>query len=139
MSNWRILRTIDNNWNSFLFLDISRNQCSRLPTDPATSQHIMCRVTNLQLSTIFPWIACLSWGKSSYFWALYRNLNILLRTSEYPLWLQLYSGYFFLFQRQDLKYFPQCPQYNWRELITDDYSLKIILCVSHNLQHNLVD
>ena len=38
MSNWRILRTTENNTNSFLFLAISHNQCSRLPTDSAGSQ-----------------------------------------------------------------------------------------------------
>ena len=40
MSNWRVLRTIENNRNSFLFLATSHNQCCRLPTDPARSQHI---------------------------------------------------------------------------------------------------
>ena len=37
----RILRTIEKNRNSFLFLVISHNQCSWLPTDSARSQH-MC-------------------------------------------------------------------------------------------------
>ncbi len=40
VSNWRVLRTIENNRNSFLFLGISHNQCYRLPTDTARSQHI---------------------------------------------------------------------------------------------------
>ena len=40
MSNWRILRTTENNRNPFHFLAISHNQCCRLPTDPARSQHI---------------------------------------------------------------------------------------------------
>ena len=39
MSNWRIHRTIENNWNSF-FLAVSHNQCCRLLTDPARSHHI---------------------------------------------------------------------------------------------------
>ncbi len=30
MSNWRVLRTIENNRNSFLFLAISHNQCCQL-------------------------------------------------------------------------------------------------------------
>ena len=38
-SNWMILRTIENNRNSFLFLAMSHNQCCRLLTDPARSQH----------------------------------------------------------------------------------------------------
>ena len=37
---WAILRTIENKRNQFLFLAISQNQCSRLPTDSARSQHI---------------------------------------------------------------------------------------------------
>ena len=40
MSNWGILKTKENKRNSFLFLDISHNQCSRLTTDSARSQHI---------------------------------------------------------------------------------------------------
>ncbi len=40
---WRILRIKENNSNSFLFLAISHNQCCRLPTDPARSQHILLR------------------------------------------------------------------------------------------------
>ncbi len=40
MSNWRILRTIENNRNAFLFLAVSHNQCCRLPTDSGRSQHI---------------------------------------------------------------------------------------------------
>ncbi len=38
VSNWRILRTKENNRNLFLFLAISHNQCCLLPTDPARSQ-----------------------------------------------------------------------------------------------------
>ncbi len=38
MSNWRVLRTIENNTNSFVFLVISHNQCCRLPTYPARSK-----------------------------------------------------------------------------------------------------
>ena len=33
MSNWRIFKTIENKGTSFLFLAISHNQCSQLPTD----------------------------------------------------------------------------------------------------------
>ena len=40
MSDWRVLRTIENNRNSFLFLAISHNQCSQPPTDSSRSQHI---------------------------------------------------------------------------------------------------
>ena len=40
MSNWRILKTIENKRNPFLFLVISHNQCSRLQTDSTRSQHI---------------------------------------------------------------------------------------------------
>ncbi len=39
-SNWKVLRTIENKRNGFLFLAISHNQCSWLLTDPAWSQHI---------------------------------------------------------------------------------------------------
>ena len=35
-----ILKRIENERNSFLFLAISHNQCSRPPTDPAGSQDI---------------------------------------------------------------------------------------------------
>ncbi len=40
-SNWKILKTIENKRNAFLFLSVSQNQCSRLPTEPARSQHIL--------------------------------------------------------------------------------------------------
>ncbi len=40
MSDWRVLRTIEHNRNSFLFLAIYHNQCCRLPTNPARSHHI---------------------------------------------------------------------------------------------------
>ncbi len=40
-SNWKILKTIENKRIAFLFLPVSHNQCSRLPTDPARSQHIL--------------------------------------------------------------------------------------------------
>ncbi len=40
MSNWTILKTIENKRNSFLFLAISHYQCSQLLTDSARSQHI---------------------------------------------------------------------------------------------------
>ncbi len=40
MSNWRILKTIENKRNSFLFLAISHNQCSWFPNDSARLQHI---------------------------------------------------------------------------------------------------
>ena len=33
---------IENKRNAFLFLTVSHNQCSRLPTDPARSQHNYC-------------------------------------------------------------------------------------------------
>ncbi len=50
MSNWKILRTIENNRNSFLFLAISHNQWCRLPADPARSQHIMLQCsTNIMM------------------------------------------------------------------------------------------
>ncbi len=42
-TNWKILKTIENKRNSFLFLAVSHNQCSRLPTDPARSQHIFVK------------------------------------------------------------------------------------------------
>ena len=42
MSNWRILKTIENKRNSFLFLALSHNQCSRLPNYSSRSQHIWC-------------------------------------------------------------------------------------------------
>ena len=38
------LKGFQNNRNSFLFLAISHNQCCRLPTDPARSQHILSSV-----------------------------------------------------------------------------------------------
>ena len=44
MSNWRILRTTENRRNAFLFLAISHNQCSRLLTDSARSQHIWTNI-----------------------------------------------------------------------------------------------
>ncbi len=39
-SNWKILRTIENKRNAFLFLAVSHNQCCRLSTDPTRLQHI---------------------------------------------------------------------------------------------------
>ena len=42
MSNWRILRTIENNRSSLLFLAMSHDRCCRFPTEPARSQHIIC-------------------------------------------------------------------------------------------------
>ncbi len=39
-SNWRILKTIEIERNTFLFLAVSHNQCSWLPIDSAISQHI---------------------------------------------------------------------------------------------------
>ena len=39
-SNWKILKTIENKRNAFLFLALSHNRCCRLLTDPARSQHI---------------------------------------------------------------------------------------------------
>ena len=39
MSNWRFLRTIENNRNSFLFLTVSHNHWCRLPNDPTRLQH----------------------------------------------------------------------------------------------------
>ena len=35
MSNWRMLKTIENKINSFLWLSLSHNQCSWIPTDSA--------------------------------------------------------------------------------------------------------
>ena len=40
MSNWRILKTIENKRTSLLFVAISHNQCSWLSTDSARSYHI---------------------------------------------------------------------------------------------------
>ena len=39
-SNWKILKTIENKRNAFLFLAVSHNQCSPLLTDPGRLQHI---------------------------------------------------------------------------------------------------
>ncbi len=39
-SNWKILKTIENETTTFLFLTVSHNQCWWLPTDPTGSQHI---------------------------------------------------------------------------------------------------
>ena len=44
INNWKILKTIENKWNAFLFLAVSYNQCSWLLTDPARSQHIWYNV-----------------------------------------------------------------------------------------------
>ncbi len=52
MSNWRILRTIENNRDSLLFLAISHHQCCRLPTDPARSQ-IMLHFFHLEFQEGF--------------------------------------------------------------------------------------
>ena len=52
MSNWRILRTIENNRNSFLFLAISHNQCCRLPTDPTRLPLICCTCSFMCLVSI---------------------------------------------------------------------------------------
>ena len=53
MSNWVILKTIENKRNSFVFLAISHNQCSRLPTDSIRSQHItLLSVTILKIFII---------------------------------------------------------------------------------------
>ncbi len=52
MSNWRILGTIENNRNAFLFLAISDNQWCRLQTDPNRSQHLLF----CQPSTCVSWI-----------------------------------------------------------------------------------
>ncbi len=41
-SNWKILKTIENKRNAFLFLAVSHNQCSRIRTDPTRSQHLCC-------------------------------------------------------------------------------------------------
>ena len=44
MNDWRILKTIENKRNSFLFL-LSHNQCAQLSTDSTRSQHIyLCTV-----------------------------------------------------------------------------------------------
>ncbi len=40
-SNWKILKTIENKRNTFLFLPVSHNQCAWLPTDP-TRSHVHC-------------------------------------------------------------------------------------------------
>ena len=45
MSNWKVLKTIDNKRNSFLLLAISHNQCSQLSTDSARWQHIWELIT----------------------------------------------------------------------------------------------
>ena len=37
-SNLKILETIENIRNAFLFVAVSNNQCSQLPTDPITTQ-----------------------------------------------------------------------------------------------------
>ncbi len=43
-SNWKILKTTENKRNTSLFLAVSHNQCTRLPTDPARSQHIVDKI-----------------------------------------------------------------------------------------------
>ncbi len=60
ISNWRVLRTIENNRNTFLFLAISH--CCRLPTDPARSQHIFPRSITWKAFMIYNF----SW-KTQYF------------------------------------------------------------------------
>ena len=45
-SNSKILKTIENRRNAFLFLAVSHNQWARFPTDPARLQHIMCPSIN---------------------------------------------------------------------------------------------
>ena len=50
-SNWKILKTIENKRNAFLFLAVSHDQCFQLPTDPTRSQHI-CRGLAGVLATI---------------------------------------------------------------------------------------
>ena len=42
MSNWRVLKTIENKRHAFLFLSIFHIQCSQLLTDSARSWHIQC-------------------------------------------------------------------------------------------------
>ena len=54
MSIWRILRTLENNRNSFLFLAISHNQCCRLPTDPARSQRVLIRLCYMNIFVRMP-------------------------------------------------------------------------------------
>ncbi len=73
MSNWRILKTIENKRNSFLFLAISHNQCSRLPTDAARLQHI------------YPtwWTRCSFYTYKCTFFSTC-SLSISLKSSEYP-------------------------------------------------------
>ncbi len=44
-SNWKILKTVENKRNGFLFLAVSHNQCSRLPIDPA--KHIFSLSKNI--------------------------------------------------------------------------------------------
>ncbi len=86
MSNWRVLRTIENNRNSFLFLAISHNQCCRLPTDPARSQQILL----------------LFFGNPYYEWSLVHlqqteNGNILVQSFHQftGLFAQEYNAYTF--------------------------------------------
>ena len=43
-----MIQTIENKRNTFLFMAVSHNQCSRLPTDPARSKHIIFVITLIQ-------------------------------------------------------------------------------------------
>ncbi len=43
-----MIQTIENKRNTFLFMAVSHNQCSRLPTDPARSKHIIFIITLIQ-------------------------------------------------------------------------------------------
>ena len=67
-SNWKILETIDNKRNAFLFLSVTHNQCSRLPTDPARSQNMLFKLPwDIQL--------CLFDVKNYIYWILIESIS----------------------------------------------------------------
>ncbi len=60
--SWKILKTIENKRNVFLFLAVPHNQCYRLPTDPAKSQHIMLNLHQKRNDSCRGWVSNGYWS-----------------------------------------------------------------------------
>ena len=80
MSNWMVVKTIETKIKSFLLLAVSHNQCSRLSTDSARSQHILKIRANMYVSII---VCFYVHGQSS----LFRNAHSPYANKSYFLCL----------------------------------------------------